>query len=425
MGEEVKMSIDERRKYLQMMQQRYRKVDRKRRGELLDEMEKMLGLHRKSLIRLMNGSLARQQRSRERGRRYGPDVDHALARIAESYDDICAERLQPNLVAMAQQLARHGELVLSDALLEQLAEISVATVRRRLARLRQGKRLRVRRKPPAPPNPLLRQVPTGRIPWNTTQPGHLEVDLVHHGGPSASGLYVCTLHMIDVATGWTERTAILGRGYVVMLDALQYLLDQLPFPVLELHPDNDSAFFNHHIWRFCQEHLPHIHLSRSRPYHKNDNPFIEQGHASQVRAYLGDERFDTVAQTWALHHLYARMRLYHNLFLPRMRVHEKTWTPDHNGGAQLRRRYLPACTPFERLCATNALTPAACAHLQALYATTNPRQLRQEIYDHIDYLCSLPNAASNQPQNAYLTLRNPALRQRFEPQPMTPAELIP
>jgi len=425
MDEEIRMGIDERRKYLRMMRQRYRRADRRARGALLREMEELLGLHRKSLIRLMNGSLARQRRSRERGRHYGPEIDRALAVIAESYDDICAERLQPNLVTMAEQLARHGELELSDSLRDQLARISVSTVRRHLARLRQGEKVRGRRKPPTPPNPILRQVPTGRISWNTTQPGHFEVDLVHHCGPTASGLYVCTLHMVDVATGWTECAPILGRSYVVLQDAWQYLLQQLPFPVLELHPDNDSAFFNHHIWRFRQQYLPHVAITRSRPYHKNDNPFVEQGNASQVRAYLGHERFDTVAQTWVLHHLYARLCLYHNLFLPSMRVHAKHWLPDPNGGSRLQRQYLPACTPFERLCAAGVLTPETRARLQALYNATNPRRLREEIYERIDYLCSLPNAAAGQPQNVYLTLRNPALRQRFAPEAPTPDEYIP
>ncbi len=422
MSEEVKMSVSERCTYLRVMQQRYRKAGRRERSALLDEMVAVTGLHRKSLIRKMSGPVVRRQRSRERGCRYGPDVDHALSVIAESYDDICAERLQPNLVRMAEQLARHGELILTERLRTQLAEISVSTVRRRLARLRRGERLRRPPKPPAPPNLLLRQVPARRIPWNTTQPGHLEVDLVHHCGSTASGLYVSTLHLVDVATGWTERAPILGRGYIVMRDALYYLLSQLPFPVLELHPDNDGAFFNQHIWRFRQQYLPHVEVSRSRPYHKNDNPFVEQGNASLVRAYLGYRRFDTVAQTWTLHHLYARMRIYHNLFLPTMRVHDKRWVPAPTGGTRLQRHYLPAATPFERLCASNVLAPETRAHLEALYTATNPRQLREEIYAYIDYLCALPNAAPGEPQNVYLTLRDPILRQRFEPQATTPPE---
>jgi hypothetical protein len=34
-------------------------------------------------------------------------------------------------------------------------------------------------------------------------------------------------------------------------------------------------------------------LTRSRPYHKNDNRFVEQKSAILIRAYLGDERLET------------------------------------------------------------------------------------------------------------------------------------
>ena len=59
MNTEDKMTVHERRKYLNKMKQRYRKAKRRERGELLDEMEAVLGLHRKSLIRLINGDLTR------------------------------------------------------------------------------------------------------------------------------------------------------------------------------------------------------------------------------------------------------------------------------------------------------------------------------------------------------------------------------
>jgi hypothetical protein len=147
MTTEEKMTIDERYKYLRTMKRRYREADKKTKGALLDEMEAVTGMHRKSLIRSMNGTLRRKPRRRERGKEYGPDVDDALRVIDESFDHICPERLAPNLVWMAQHLARHDELRATTSLLKQLESVSISTVRRRLDRIRQDQRRLPRKKP--------------------------------------------------------------------------------------------------------------------------------------------------------------------------------------------------------------------------------------------------------------------------------------
>ena len=46
--------------------------------------------------------------------------------------------------------------------------------------------------------------------------------------------------------------------------------------------------------------------------------------------------------------------------------------------------------------------------LEALRDRTNPRQLRQEIYDLIDYLFSLPNAGPGVYEDVHLTLVPPS-----------------
>ncbi len=114
------------------------------------------------------------------------------------------------------------------SLLEQLERISVSTVRRLLATIPREK--------PRPParkagrkSALLQSIPAQRISWNVKEPGHCEVDLVHHCGPSASGEYVCILQLVDVATGWVELQALLGRSYLVMKAAFLHILARLPF----------------------------------------------------------------------------------------------------------------------------------------------------------------------------------------------------
>jgi len=100
--------------------------------------------------------------------------------------------------------------------------------------------------------------------------------------------------MIDVATGWSERAATLGRSHLVIRDAFQRIQARLPFPVLEVHPDNGSEFLNYHLRRFWKEAAEHIELSRSRAWQKNDNRFVEQKNDTLVRAYLGYDRLDSV-----------------------------------------------------------------------------------------------------------------------------------
>ena len=369
-----KMSVDERYKYLRMMQRRYKEADRKGKSELLEEMEAVTGQHGKHLIRQMNGQIERQRRRRERGRTYGPEVTYALRVIAESLDHICAERLQPNLVWMGKHLAAHRELVVSDDLLEKLGRISVSTTRRLLAEQPRDQP-RLPRAGPRQANRVASQIPAERIAWDEAEAGHFEVDLVHHCGVSAAGHYVHTLQMIDVATGWSERVALLGRSYRVVQDGFERILARLPFEVLEVHPDNGSEFLNDHLLRFWKDIARIEHLSRSRAWHKNDNRFVEQKNDTLVRRYLGYDRLDTVEQTNLLNQLYELMGLYYNGFQPVMRLCEKIVLPADDGrGTRIKRRFDDAQTPFDRLCATGELDKSQRVHFEALRRQTNPRQ---------------------------------------------------
>jgi hypothetical protein len=413
MTTEEKMNKDEQYKYLRMMRRRYRSADRKTKGKLLDEMESVLGMRRKSLIRLMNGSLIRKKRKRERGRTYGPDVDDALRVIYETYDGICAERLTPNLVSMAGQLARHGELRTTRKLLDQLDRISISTVQRILNRIRQDQP-RLPRGRPKRGRKITRGIPMKRLSWKIEKPGSIESDLVHHCGASASGEYLHTIQWIDVATGWSERRAVLGRSALVIEDAFVIFLARLPFPVLEIHPDNGTEFFNDHMLRFWGHLVQDVVLSRSRPYHKNDNPRVEQKNSTLVRRYLGNDRLDTVEQVLAVNRFYDKMWVYYNLFQPVMHLAEKEIVQDENGGTRVIRRHDKARTPFDRLCETEAISTAHREQLEALRDGINPRRLRQQIYDDLEDIFRLPCAAPGSRQNVHLTLAK-NLDRRKEP----------
>jgi len=406
MGREEPMTIDERRKYLHTMKKRYVRASRKGKAALLNEMQEVTGMHRKSLTRLINSSLARQPRQKQRGRVYGAEVDDALQIIYESWDYIGAERLTPNLVWMARHLAAHGELTETSELMQKLAHISRSSVERRLPGMKRDRPRVPRRKPQA--NTLTRDIPMLRLAWDIAQPGHFEADLVYHCGASAAGEFVCTLQLIDVATGWSERCAVLGRSQWVMAHAFRRILARLPFPVLGIHPDNGSEFFNHHLLRLWGQIVQGVHLSRSHPYRSNDNPRVEQKNATLVRAYLGDDRLDSVAQTIALNRLYDKMWVYYNLFQPVLHLVEKEVTQVPGQPVQVRRKHDQAATPFARLCQTDAILPEHQAQLEALRDAINPRRLRQEIYAEIEHIFKLPAAVSGMTENVHLTMLDSA-----------------
>ena len=389
MPSEDKMTVEERRKYLRLLAPRYARAARNQRGALLTEMAAVTGLHRKSLLRLLHGpSLDRApKRTRLRRRRYGAAVAEVVRVVWESLDYVCAERLTPALLPTAQQLAQWEELVLTDEVAAHLASISRATVQRLLQRF-QLDRPRLPRRQPQPPNRLLRQTPMERLPWDTQTPGAFETDLVHHCGPITAGEYVHTLQLVDIATGWSERVAVLGRSQAAMVAGFRRVQQRLPFPITHLHPDNGSEFFNDHLIRYFGETMTGLRLSRSRPYRKNDNRFVEQKNATLVRAYVGYQRLETPGQYAALNTLYDQMWVYYNLFQPVLHLVGKEVV---NG--KLRRQWDRAQTPYQRLVASGILSAVPQARLAALYAGTNPRQLREAIYHAVEQLWQHPQPA--------------------------------
>ncbi len=392
-----RMTLDERRKYLKLMKPRYEHADRVEQGRLLTEMQTITQLHRKSLLRLLNAdTLVRHPRQRQRGKTYDHRVEAALRLIAESLDYVCAERLQPALAPLAENLAQHHELELTPGLLEKLKRISISTVRRRLARLGQDQP-RLPRKRPMRGRSAARDIPMTRIAWNEPSPGHFETDLVHHCGETAFGDYVHTLQLVDVATGWSERVAIFGRSQRAMEAGFRRIQARLPFPILELHPDNGNEFLNHHLIRFFHDVVPGVTLSRSRPYQKNDNRFVEQKNHTLVRAFFGAARFDTLAHQRWLGELYDRMWLYYNFFQPVMRLRKKECV-QVEGVKHFIRQWDSAQTPLERLCATDAIDETCTARLRTWRDQINPRQLRAEIYRLRERLFDLPLASCPQDQ---------------------------
>ena len=405
MNPEVTMSVDERRKILQRVQARYRQASRQERSRILDALQPLTGLHRKSLIRLLAGDLERQPRTRQRGPTYGPKVRETIRLCAQALDYPCAERLKPVLVTTARHLARHGHLSLDADTEDALARVSVSTVRRIVGPVhRQPDRLARPPRPPRRRSATHQAVPIGRVPADIAEPGHLEVDTVHHAGPTTHGLYVVTLVWTDVATGWVVSRAMLGTSGRVARQAFAALKARLPFPIRRIHSDNGPEFLNALLLAWSQQHA--IPWERGRPYHKTDQRFVEENNGSHIRAYIGHERLDTVAHVHALNRLYPLLDFYHNFFRPLLRR------------PQSQQARPTVATPWERLKATGLLAPRIQAWGEAVYTSWDLFALRQAIIEARSALWALPMADPSQPQEVAQTL-HPSLPEPLFPLPPT------
>jgi hypothetical protein len=67
------------------------------------------------------------------------------------------------------------------------------------------------------------------------------------------GSFVHSLVLTDVASGWTECIALPVREQTLIVEAVDGLRARLPFPVLGIDTDDDSAFLNDTLFNYCND----------------------------------------------------------------------------------------------------------------------------------------------------------------------------
>lgn len=269
-------------------------------------------------------------------------------------------------------LERHGHLRLHGGVRDRLLAASPATLDRLLA----PTRLAVRGGPgrqAKTPSPLRRAIPVRTFAdWNAPLPGYMEADLVAHCGGDASGSFVNTLTLTDIASGWTECVALVVREATLVAEAITQLRASLPFRLRGVDTDNGSEFVNETLLTYCK--AAEIELTRSRPYRKNDQAWVEQKNGAVVRRLVGYRRLEGFAAAEALTRLYAASRLFVNFFQPSFKLKEKIRT-----GSRVTKRYHTPETPCARLLASDAVSEATKERLRGAVLTLDPLRLLDEI----------------------------------------------
>jgi hypothetical protein len=366
-----KMTRAARAELADAIRRRYHLASGKQKHKILDEFVATTGYHQKSAIRVLNGQPAATHRqTRNRPSIYDEAARGALIVLWEASDRVCGKRLKALLPILLPALERHGHLRLDETIRAKILAMSAATIDRLLRAPRGATRAkRPRRVEPEP----RRRVPLRTFAdWNEPIPGSMEMDLVAHCGDVGGGSFVHSLVLTDIASGWTEAAPLVVRESGVVVETLERVRIGLPFALRALDVDNGTEFVNDKLIEYCLNRG--IELTRSRPYRKNDQAWIEQKNGAVVRKLLGYRRFEGIAAAKAITRLYGASRLFVNFFQPSFKLAAK-----HREGAHVSKRYHPPQTPCERLLHAESMPEAAKIKLREVAGALDPLKLLEEM----------------------------------------------
>jgi hypothetical protein len=328
---------------------RYHAATRIEKKKILDEFIEVTGFHRKHAIRALKRHTGTSTEPATRARIYDEAAVTALTILWEAADRICGKRLKEAIPMLVDAMERHGHLQLEPEVRSRVLAMSAATMDRVLKPARDTGR-QGRRRSGINNTPLRKSIAVRTFSdWNDPPPGFFEMDMVAHCGKSVAGSHAHSLVLTDIASGWTEGAAMVVREQTLITVTVEEVRLKLPFPMLGLDVDNDSAFINETVVDYCKDRK--LELTRSRAYKKNDQAWIEQKNGSVVRRMVGYGRLEGVAATTALGELHDVVRLYVNFFQPSFKLKSKI-----REGAKVKKTYYLPATPYERLLANDRIT---------------------------------------------------------------------
>lgn len=219
------------------------------------------------------------------------------------------------------------------------------------------------------------QIPINTLDYNVDRPGFAQADTVSHCGNSALGPFLSSVTLTDVHSAWTVNHAIASKKALQVRDAFIAFKQQLPFPLLAVNTDSGSEFLNTPVINFMADiyvKKPII-FTRSRPYHKNDNSYVEQKNFTHVRQLFGYERFEDPKLVDLMNEIYVNYwNPLHNFFLPSQKLKEKIRI-----GAKMFKKFEYPQTPYDRLLNSKHLSEDQKQKLWEAKEKLNPFELAE------------------------------------------------
>ncbi len=367
------------REHIKRIGNRYRDSDKGQKRVILDEFCHTWGVGRKYAIRLLGGKTLPTGRKAGRPPRYDGRLVRHLTVLWDSMERICPRRMK---AALPLWLPFYRDPDLDPRLKAELLKISASTIARFIKRgCRTLKGLSATRKAKF----FKYKIPLHIFTGNIVNAGHVASDTVAHCGDSLSGEFANSLTVTDRLTTWTENRALFSKKEPEMEKALRSIEADLPFRLLSIQSDCGSEFLNYKMMKFLQNRPAPIVMTRSRPYHKNDNAHVEQKNNTHVRAVFGYDRIEQESLIDVMNEIYREYwNPLNNFFLPSMKLKEK-----ERNGARITKRYEEPITPYQRVMLAPNVSEEKKQALKSKFSSLNPFELKRGLEKKLELFFSL------------------------------------
>jgi hypothetical protein len=350
----------------------YLKATKEEKGRLLDDMERLSGMHRKSIIRAIK--IRQLKGVRRRGgskKKYAPETIELLEIVWETGDYVCAERLESQVDDLTDTLDKLGYLKeYNEKAIKQVRQMPLGTMKDKLRGLEKPKFYQERN---TSQGEIKKIVPIRTNFKEVTKVGYFGVDFVNHNGGSESGKFARTMCTTEIRSGWISRSATRGKDRSAVEKAADICVEKIPTHIYELHSDNETNLIHALLRDYGKRR--EILVTRTRSYQSQDNGHVEQKNGDKIRNLIGYFRIDTEKGVEILNQIYEIDDVYQNNFVASQRLVGKVYS---DMGKLTGKKYDKAKTPYGRLLEDKTVNVKTKMRLIMKHRKLDPRKLREE-----------------------------------------------
>jgi hypothetical protein len=366
----------------------YRKATKKRKGEILDALCEETGWSRDNARRQLRRALVQGTKPHERKMRqpkYSTRARQVLVNAWALSGTTCGQYLAVQIKdGLLERLIEHQELKdgpknkgqvirADDGVLDEVRAMSSATCDRYLKDARKQMEPLSKSATKKSSYPLRNEIPFGKSYMKRDGPGWLSTDTVAHCGDTLKGEHLWTLNSTDVVMGWTETVTIKNKARKWIVEGHDAILGDFPYPVLGINYDGGTEFINYEMFNYAQMH--NYLMTRSRPYHSNDNAHVEQKNYDIVRKYAFRYRYEGEVALNLLNQLWYWVNLRKNYLIPTRKCIGHTKTKS----GRTRGVYDKPKTPYQRVMDCKEISKKKKAELEKKYKSLNDAHITRQI----------------------------------------------